>query len=98
MTETFNTFIGKIETSIINPAITLLGLGAFVIFVWGLVQFILALQGGSVISGSESKQNPGIGAGKQHMIWGFVGFVIIFGAKAIIALLAATVGVSVPAS
>lgn len=68
-----NTFIGKVETQIINPAIELLGLAAFVLFVWGVVQYIRN-------SANEEKRVQG----QQHIIWGIVGMVVIFGAFAIV--------------
>jgi TRAP-type C4-dicarboxylate transport system permease small subunit len=83
--QAFHEFLVKVENAILNPIITLLTLGAFVIFIWGVVQFI---QG----AGNEEKRTTG----QQHMIWGFIGLVIIFGARAIIQILANTVGVKVP--
>jgi hypothetical protein len=83
----FNAFLGKVEAAIINPLITLIALAAFVVFIWGVVDFI----GGAA---NEEKRKTG----QQHMIWGLIGLVIIFGAKAIVALLAHTIGVPVPTS
>jgi TRAP-type C4-dicarboxylate transport system permease small subunit len=77
---------GKIENAIINPLITLIALAAFVVFIWGVVEFIAN-------AGNEEKR----ATGQQHMLWGFIGLVIIFGAKAIIAIAANTFGLSVPA-
>lgn len=85
MTEALDVFLGKLTAALINPLITLLSLGAFVLFVWGIVEFFAG-------AGNEEKRE----IGKRHMLWAFVGLVIIFGAKAIVALIAASVGVSVP--
>lgn len=63
------------------PIITLLSLGAFIIFIWGIVEFIASAE-------DEEKRRTG----QQHMIWGLIGLVIIFGANAIVALIKATVG------
>jgi hypothetical protein len=81
----FHDFLRKFELAILNPLITLIGLAAFVVFVWGIVEFI----GGA---GNEEK----IKIGQQHMIWGFIGLAIMFGAHAIVALLASTFGLTVP--
>ncbi len=77
----FQEFITKVQDAILTPIITLLALGAFVLFVWGVVLFIAS-------SDDEEKRRTG----QQHMMWGIIGLVIIFGANAIVSLLKATVG------
>lgn len=77
----FDTFITKVQDAILTPIITLLALGAFVVFIWGIVEFIASAD-------NEEKRSTG----QQHMIWGIIGLVIIFGANAIVSLLSATVG------
>ncbi len=77
----YQTFILKVQEQILTPIITLLSLAAFVIFLWGLVEFI---------AGAENEEKRS--AGQQHMIWGIIGLVIIFGANAIVSLIKATVG------
>ncbi len=77
----FDTFITKVQDAILTPIITLLALGAFLIFIWGIVEFIASAD-------NEEKRSTG----QQHMIWGIIGLVIIFGANAIVSLLSATVG------
>ncbi len=79
---TYQQFLAKIEAAILFPIMTLLALGAFVLFTWGVVQFIAG-------AGDEEKRKKG----QQHMIWGIIGLVIMFGANAIIGLIKATVGV-----
>jgi len=78
---TYQQFITKIEAQILVPIITLLSLAAFVLFVWGVVQFM---------ANSENDEKRKIG--QQHMLWGIIGLVIMFGANAIIALIRQTVG------
>lgn len=63
------------------PLVTLVSLAAFVLFVWGVVQFI---------AGADNDEKRKIG--QQHMIWGIIGLVIMFGANAIIAVIKQTVG------
>lgn len=77
----FQTFIGKVQEQILTPIITLLSLAAFVLFLWGIVEFI---------AGAEDEEKRR--SGQQHMIWGIIGLVIIFGANAIVSLIKATVG------
>lgn len=79
----FHEFLGKVQDAILTPIITLLSLGAFLLFIWGIVEFI---------AGSENEEKRL--AGQQHMIWGLIGLVIIFGANAIVSLIKATVGAS----
>lgn len=85
MSVAFHSFLTKVEVALINPIITLLGLAAFAIFVFGIVEFV----GGA---GNEEKRS----IGQRHMIWGFIGLTIMFGAKAIIAIIASSIGVPVP--
>jgi len=77
----FNNFIGKVQVAILDPLITLLALAAFVVFVWGVIEFIREADS------SERRE-----VGRRHMIWGLIGLVIIFGAQAIVGFLTATVG------
>ncbi len=79
---TYQQFLAKIEAQILVPLITLLSLAAFVVFVWGVVQFIASAE-------DEEKRKTG----QQHMIWGIIGLVIMFGANAVVALIKQTVGV-----
>lgn len=76
-----DTFITKVQDAILTPIMTLLALGAFVVFIWGIFEFI---------AGVENEQKRTLG--KQHMIWGIIGLAIIFGANAIVSLIKATVG------
>ncbi len=73
-------FIDNFSAQILEPIITLLALAAFVLFLWGVVQFIRA---GS--DGGKGKEE-----GRQHMIWGIVGLFVIFGANAIVRFIQAT--------
>lgn len=74
-------FIGAIEREILAPIITLIALAAFVMFIWGVVDFIRGADD------AEKRKT-----GQQHMIWGIIGLTIIFGANAILAIIKAMVG------
>ena len=78
----YQQFLAKIQAQILTPLVTLLALAAFVLFVWGVVQFIASAE-------DEEKRKTG----QQHMIWGIIGLVIMFGANAVVALIKQTVGV-----
>lgn len=75
------TFIAAIQREIINPLITLIALAAFIVFIWGVVEFIR--------NGDNQEKRR---SGQQHMIWGIIGLVILFGAQAILQIIARTVG------
>lgn len=72
----FTAFLTKVENAILTPLIEVIALAAFILFVWGVIQFI---------------QNAGVPekrtAGQEHIIWGLVGLAIMFGAQAIITIL-----------
>jgi hypothetical protein len=76
----YQQFITKVQDNILTPIITLLSLAAFLIFLWGIVEFIAGAD-------NEEKRK----AGQQHMLWGIIGLAIIFGANAIVSLIKATV-------
>jgi TRAP-type C4-dicarboxylate transport system permease small subunit len=71
-----NDFISKVETQILVPLITLMALAAFVVFLWGVIEYI-----------RNADSDEARTKGQQHMLWGFVGLVIIFGTTAIIAII-----------
>ncbi len=68
-----NEFLGKVVAQIVNPLILLLAAVAFVFFVWGVFEFIRK-------AGDDTERAKG----KQAIMWGLIGLVIIFGAYGII--------------
>jgi len=79
--EAFNAFLDKIVTEIIDPILTLMAVGAFLVFVWGMVKCI-----------KNADNDEKRAEGKSHMLWGVVGLAIIFGAVAIVSFLKSSVG------
>ena len=75
--------LNKINANIVNPAIEFAFIIATVIFLWGVLQFIMG-------AADKDKRQEG----KDHMLWGFVGFVIMFAVYGIITILANTIGVT----
>lgn len=71
-----NSFITSIETQILSPLITLLALGAFILFAYGV--FELIRKGGN----EEARRT-----GRQHVMWGLIGLAILFGASVIVQLI-----------
>ncbi len=72
----------KLNAKIINPLIELSFIVALVVFLWGVLQFIRGA------NNEEARAK-----GKDHMLWGFVGFLIMFGVFGIINLLTRTLGI-----
>ena len=68
--------LANFVTAIINPLITLLFSAAMLLFIWGLFQFMIDLQGGGDGKG-----------GKQHMLWGMLGITIMFSVGGILNLI-----------
>ena len=68
-----NRFLDSVVREIINPIILLLSAAAFVLFIWGVFEFVAH-------AGDETKRTEG----KKAIMWGLIGLVIIFGAYGII--------------
>ena len=66
-------FLGKVVVQIVNPIILLLAASAFIVFIWGIFEFVAH-------AGDETKRKEG----REAIFWGLIGLVIIFGAYGII--------------
>lgn len=77
----FDTFLGKVESEVLTPIVTVVILAAFILFVFGVVNFIRN-------SGDAKKRAEG----QQQMFWGIIGLAIIFAANALVTLLKHIVG------
>ncbi len=75
MLDVLNKFLGRVVEQIINPIILLLAATSFILFLWGVFEFIAH-------AGDATKRKEG----KDAILWGLVGLVIIFGAYGIINL------------
>lgn len=73
-------FLTKVSDAIINPLIILVFSIAFLVFIFGIVQFI----------NSETADNAR-DEGKRKIVWGLVGMTIMFSAYGIIRLIIAAV-------
>jgi len=78
---------GKLAQFILTPLMTLMLAVAVLVFVYGIFEYLRTMS-----SGGNADQ------GKQHMIWGIVGFVIMTAAYAIIQMVLGTFGISQPGS
>lgn len=74
----------KFVTLIIDPAILIVFAAGFFLFIWGLVEFLVAInQGGDAAEG------------KRHMMWGIVGMLIMVSVYGIVSLLDNTFGLDI---
>lgn len=80
--EVINQFLDKVVVQIINPIILLLAASAFVVFLWGVFEFVAH-------AADETKRKEG----RSAIMWGLIGLVIIFGAYGIINIVLGTFGV-----
>ncbi len=76
-----NEVLGRIKYELLWPAMTVIFAAGFFLFIWGLVKFLWNVEEGSASSSSE---------GRQHMIWGIVGMLIMVSFWSIIALIDGT--------
>ncbi len=73
----FNSLLARIQQGIINPVIALLFGIAGVMFLWGVILYVIGSQG------DESK----LAQGKKVMFWGIIGLFIMSSAWGIVKLL-----------
>ena len=81
----FDNVLYKINDKIVNPVIELSFIIALVVFLWGVFQFIRKAQS------STDRE-----IGKQHMVWGLLGLLIMFSVYGVINLLIVTFGIDGP--
>lgn len=76
-------FLNKINQFILNPLILLAFGIAFLVFFWGIFQFI-----------SSQTTDTGRDEGKRKIFWGLFGMFIMFAAYGLIRLILGTFGIS----
>lgn len=67
---------------VITPLVYLIFTTGFLLFLWGLIEFLWKIRGGG-----DTEQ------GKNHMIWGLAGMLIMVSVWSIISLIGNTIGV-----
>ena len=68
--------VRTLENNVLNPLISLLFVLATVIFIWGVVQYVIA-------GGSQEKTQ----SAKNVMLWGIIGMTIMVSAWGIVGIL-----------
>lgn len=76
-------FVAAINQEIVNPIIGLIFTAALVLFLYGAMNLVF-------FAGDDSKR----GEGKQHLLWGLVGMVIMVSVFAIIRVMLYTFNVT----
>lgn len=81
--KSFDEVVFSVNRVIINPLIQFAFIIAFVVFIFGVMEFI------------RSAESPdGREKGKQHMIWGIIGLAVMVGVYGIMNVLINTFGLS----
>jgi hypothetical protein len=79
-------FANKLTTVIVNPILALIFAAGFLVFVWGVVEFLAGLNG----------VGEGASNGKRHMLWGVIGMFIMVAAYSILKIIAQSLNVQLP--
>lgn len=79
-------FLDSVNSAILNPLLILLFAVAFLIFFYGIFQFI-----SNASEGSERD------SGKKKILYGLIGMFIMFSAYGLIHIVLSTFGISTPA-
>lgn len=74
--------VGKLATYVINPILLLLFGAGVVVFVWGIVEYLYAMN----VKGESTEE------GKKHMFWGMVGMFVMAAAISIIKIISSSIG------
>lgn len=80
MPENVTALLNQISAVIINPIIYMLLTAGFIVFIWGLVQFV------SHLDNEEARSEGG-----KHMLWGIIGMVIMVGVVGIVNIIQNTI-------
>ena len=76
--------IGRFVDALIDPLVIGLFALAFLLFMWGLLVFMLSV--------SNNDTGEGAANGKRHMLWGLLGMVIMFSVAGIINIITNSIG------
>ena len=76
--QTVNDLVQKIQTGILNPLIGILFVLATIVFLWGIIQYVI--MGGQ---GNEAAMKQG----RKVMIWGIIGLFVMSAAWGIVSML-----------
>ena len=78
-----NAWVTKLEAAILFPLMILMSAVAMLVFLWGMYEYVLNA------SDQEARSN-----GKQHMLYGIIGLLVMISAYGILKIAAATFGIT----
>lgn len=74
--------VDKIATVLINPLLLLLFAVGLLVFIFGIVEFLVNL--------NKSGKNTGIDKGRKHILYGLIGMFVMVAAYAIVGIIVNT--------
>ena len=77
--------LASLEQAILFPLMTFLMGAALLMFLWGAYEFV-----------QNAESDTGRETGRQHMLYGIIGLLVMLSALAIIRIAAGTFGITVP--
>jgi len=80
--DSISSLVDKIATVLINPLLLLLFAVGLLVFIFGIVEFLVNL--------NKSGKSVGIDSGRKHMFWGLVGMFVMVAAYAIVGIIVNT--------
>ncbi|HEY4507366.1 MAG TPA: hypothetical protein VJJ47_00565 [Candidatus Paceibacterota bacterium] len=81
---TFSNLVGKVQLTISQGIIPLIGGAALVFFLWGLVRYLV-----------NADSEPQRKLGREYMVWGLIGLLVLVGTWGFVGLLSALLGADV---
>jgi hypothetical protein len=82
--EAAQSIVSRIENAILFPILSFMLAVAFLYFLWGAYEFV-----------ANADNESARGTGKQHMLYGIIGMVVMVSALALLRIVAGTFGVDV---
>jgi hypothetical protein len=79
--------VSRIENAILFPILSFMLTVAFLYFMWGAYEFV-----------ANADNDSGRSTGKQHMLYGIIGMVVMVSALALLRIVAGTFGIDVRTS
>lgn len=79
--------MARINAAIIDPAIALIFAAGFLLFIYGVVEFLFFQRG---------EKGEYTTKGREHMLWGIIGMAIMMSAWGIIKVVAGTFSLAIP--